>query len=70
MPERAADESLRPATARQHVGIETLVEDIGPAPYGVHCYARQREAIREVFPDHGDRWKCRLSLRHSSPPRA
>lgn len=42
--------------------IQTLTEDIAPALMGAGCYARQDEAIRTVFPDYGEGWKCKVSL--------
>jgi NAD+ synthase len=67
MPERdSSPDSLRlgrelAATA----GIETLVEDVGPALAALGCYERQQQAIRAVVPEYGDGWRCKLTL----PPR-
>ncbi|MBL8570289.1 MAG: NAD(+) synthase [Phreatobacter sp.] len=44
------------------LGIETMVEDIGPALGALGAYRRQEEAIRAVVPDYGDGWKCKLVL--------
>ena len=44
------------------LGIELVVEDIGPALEALGCYRRQTEAIREVFPEFGDGWKHKLVL--------
>lgn len=44
------------------LGIETTVEDIGPALGALGAYRRQEEAIRSVVPDYGDGWKCKLVL--------
>ncbi|MGZ6141940.1 MAG: NAD(+) synthase, partial [Myxococcales bacterium] len=43
-------------------GLDPLLEDVTAALEGLGCYARQREAIREVFPDYGEGWKCKISL--------
>jgi NAD+ synthase len=45
-----------------HLGIEAVVEDIAPALRELGCYARQNEAIRQVFPQYGDDWKCKITL--------
>src|SRR5262249_45747501 len=42
--------------------IEAVVEDIAPAVAGAGCYARQTEAIRTVFPEYGDGYKCKVGL--------
>lgn len=44
------------------LGIETMVEDIGPALGALGAYRRQDEAIRTVVPDYGEGWKCKLVL--------
>ncbi len=64
MPERdASDDALRLGRAvAGHLGIRHLVEDVGPALEALGCYARQVEAIRAVFPEYGEGWRCKLSL--------
>ncbi len=64
MPERdSSPDSLRLGRiVADWLGIEALVEDIAPTLEAVGCYARQREAIRAVFPDYGDGWRCKISL--------
>jgi NAD+ synthase len=42
--------------------VEGVVEDITSALQGVGCYQRQQEAIRQVFPEYGEGWRCKLSL--------
>lgn len=44
------------------LGITTITEDIGPALEGLGCYERQDEAVRQVFPDYGEGWKCKITL--------
>jgi NAD+ synthase len=44
------------------LGIEALVEDIGATLEAAGCYRRQVEAIRTVFPQYGEGWKCKLVL--------
>jgi NAD+ synthase len=48
--------------AAKAAGFDPLLEDITAALEGLGCYARQREAIRSVFPEYGDGWRCKLSL--------
>ena len=64
MPERdSSDDALRLGRMlASHLGIEAVVEDIAPALQGLGCYARQNEAIRQVFPQYGDDWKCKITL--------
>src|ERR1700737_771560 len=64
MPERdCSSDSLR---LGRHVaeacGIECIVEDITPILEAAGCYARQIEAIRSVFPEYGEGWRCKLGL--------
>jgi NAD+ synthase len=44
------------------LGIPTELEDIAPALEGARCYERQVEAIRLVFPEYGEGWKCKITL--------
>lgn len=64
MPERdSSSDSLRLGRiAAEHLGIETVLEDVAPALVGMGCYARQEEAIRVVFPEYGPGWKCKITL--------
>ncbi|HSN16177.1 MAG TPA: NAD(+) synthase [Anaeromyxobacteraceae bacterium] len=64
MPERdSSDDSLRLGrTLAEGLGIRYAVEKIEPVLQGLGCYARQLEAIRTVFPEYGDGWRCKLTL--------
>ncbi len=45
-----------------HLGIETVMENITPILEGAGCYRRRNEAIRTLFPEFGDGWKCKIVL--------
>ena len=64
MPDLAsADDSLRLGRLMaETLGMETLVEEIAPVLSAAGCYARQRDAIRMVYPDYieGDPFKIVL----------
>lgn len=64
MPERdSSDDALRLAQLlASRLGIETIVEDIAQTLAAAGCYERQNEAIRTVFPEYGDGWKCKVTL--------
>ena len=64
MPDRdTSDDSLRLGRlVGERYGIQTILEDVTPALDGIGCYSRQIEAIRSVFPDYGEGWKCKISL--------
>ena len=64
MPERdSSSDSLELGRAlAASLGIGALLENIGPALDAVGCYRRQVEAIRAVFPQYGEGWKCKLVL--------
>jgi len=64
MPERdSSPDSLRLGRAvADQLGVASVVEDITPALVGFGCYERQNEAIRAVFPEYGEGWKCKVSL--------
>jgi NAD+ synthase len=64
MPERdSSSESL--ALGRlvtDKLQVPALVEDIAPTLEAEGCYTRQVEAIRMVFPDYGDGYRCKITL--------
>jgi NAD+ synthase len=64
MPERdSADDSLRLGKMlAETIGIPAELENIQPALAGVGCYARQDQAIRMVFPEYGEGYKCKIVL--------
>lgn len=45
-----------------HLGIQALVENIGPTLEAMGCYQRQQDAIRTVFPEYGPEWRSKITL--------
>jgi NAD+ synthase len=64
MPERdSSDDSLMLGRMlAEAIGVPTVLENIGKAVAAAGCYDRQVEAIRTVFPEYGDGWKCKITL--------
>jgi len=64
MPEDDSDpESLRLGRRMaDRLGIETVLEDIGPILRAAGCYQRRDEAIRQVIPEYGPGYKSKLVL--------
>lgn len=64
MPERdSSSDSLELGQLMaQTLGIQTMVENIDGALQAVGCHRRQVEAIRSVFPEYGEGWRCKLGL--------
>jgi len=62
MPENDSDpESLRLGRAvAATFGIDSTLEDIGPALAAMGCYARRDAAIREAVPEYGDGWASKI----------
>jgi NAD+ synthase len=46
----------------EKVGVPWTVEDITAALEGLGCYRQRDEAIRKVFPEYGEGWKCKLAI--------
>ena len=67
MPEHDSDpESLRLGQALAAVtGVETVLEDIGPALAASGCYARRDGFIRQVVPEFGEGWGCKVVLENA-----
>lgn len=64
MPEKDSDpESLRLGRlVAETYGIGHVVEDIAPTLAAAGCYLRRDGAIRELFPDYGSDWSCKVVL--------
>jgi NAD+ synthase len=64
MPETdSSDDALRLGRlVAGALGIEHVVEDIAPVLAALGCYDRQHEAIREVFPEYADGWRCKVVM--------
>ena len=67
MPEKDSDpESLRLARiVADTFGIRHVVEDIAPTLSAAGCYLRRDGAIRELFPDFGPDWSCKVVLHNA-----
>ena len=68
MPERdSSSDAIRLGRIlAEQLGIQEVEEDIAGALAALGCYERQIEAIRSVFPEYGDGWRCKLVCRRSS----
>ena len=64
MPERdSSSDSLTLARlVTEPLGVPTLVEDIAPMLVAAGCYEKQSEAIRNIFPDYGEGYRCKITL--------
>lgn len=64
MPEEDSDpESLSLGQlVADTLGIDTVVEDIAPILTAAGCYRRRDDAIRQLVPDYGPDWKCKVVL--------
>ena len=64
MPERVSSgESLQLGRLLAgQLGIPSVLEELAPALTGFGCYARQDEAIRQVFPEYGEGWRSKVTL--------
>lgn len=64
MPERdSSSESARLGRLLTSTfSVPTLVEDIADVLDAAGCYSRQTEAIRTVFPEYGDGYRCKVVL--------
>ena len=46
----------------EHLGVEYIEENITPILQAYGCYQRRNDAIRQVIPEFGDDWKCKIIL--------
>ena len=64
MPEKdSEDESLNLGRmVANHLGIESVVEDIGPTLAAAGCYTRRDDFIRKLVPEYASDWGCKVVL--------
>ena len=64
MPELdSSDDSVRlGGLLAKSLGVETILEDIGPLLQAAGCYRRRDEAIRDMVPEYTDRYKSKIVL--------
>ncbi|MBN1872929.1 MAG: NAD(+) synthase [Anaerolineae bacterium] len=64
MPEKdsSRDSLILARKLANHLGIETVVEDMTGPLVGLGCYARRDEAIQRVFPEYDPSYKAKISL--------
>src|SRR5688572_25662164 len=64
MPERdsSSESLLLGRLLTEKFGIPSVVEELAPTLGAAGCYSRQVEAIRTVFPESDETYKCQLSL--------
>ncbi len=67
MPEYDSDpESLRLGKAlAKAIGVETVLEDIGPALAASGCYERRDNFIRQIVPEFDEGWGCKVVLENA-----
>lgn len=46
----------------EQLGIAFESFDIAPALSALGCYAQRDDAVRTVFPEYGDNWKCKIAI--------
>ena len=64
LPERDSSSSSadRGGDVAVHLGIEHELIDIAPTLQALGCYRDRDTAIRRVFPDYADDWKCKIVI--------
>jgi NAD+ synthase len=64
MPERdsSSDSEDLGRLLASRLDVPALLEPIGPTLEAAGCYAKQAEAIRSLFPEYGDGYRCKVTL--------
>jgi len=64
MPERdsASESAALGRLLAGQLGVPVQLEELGGILDAAGCYARQDEAIRTVFPEYGDGYRCKITL--------
>jgi len=64
MPEKESsrESNVLASKLAETLGFETVVEDLTGPLEELGCYKRRDEAIRQVFPEFGPGWKCKITI--------
>jgi len=64
MPEWESDDesTIRARDLCEDLGVEYIIEHIGPTLEALGCYRRRDEAIRAVFPEYGDAYRQKIGI--------
>ncbi len=54
----------------EQLGVQWLLEQIGPTVDAIGCYRWRDEAMRTVFPDYGPDWKSKIAIAQGGEPGA
>jgi len=46
----------------EHLHVRCFVEDVGPILAAARCYQRRDESVKEVVPEYGEGYKCKIVL--------
>ncbi len=69
LPEQDSSSSSESRGRRvaEHLGLPYELVNITPALQGLGCYAQRDEAIRAVFPEYGEGWRCKIAIASGVP---
>ena len=69
LPEQDSSSSSESRGRRvaEHLALPYELVDITPALAGLGCYAQRDEAIRAVFPEYGNDWRCKIAIASGVP---
>jgi NAD+ synthase len=64
MPEKESSRESKVLASKlaEKLGFETVAEDLTGPLEELGCYKRRDEAIRQVFPEFGPGWKCKITI--------
>lgn len=64
LPEKdSSDDSARRATElAEHLGVETITQNIAPTLEAIGCYKWRDEAVRRTLPGYGDGWRMKIVI--------
>jgi NAD+ synthase len=69
LPEQDSSSSSedRGRDVAEHLGLPYELVNITPALRGLGCYEQRDEAIRAVFPEYGEGWRCKIAIASGVP---
>ncbi|MEW6704415.1 MAG: NAD(+) synthase [Pseudomonadota bacterium] len=69
LPEQDSSSSSedRGRDVAEHLGLPYERVNITPALKGLGCYEQRDEAIRAVFPEYGEGWRCKIAIASGVP---
>ena len=65
LPERdsSSESTKRAKILAEYLGIDYYIQDIAPTLDAIGCYSWRDEAIKNIFSEYNEKWKCKIAIK-------